>query len=77
MSEYPWLCDIHYMHYDCYTDRDIPYQENLTQICVHQQKKIVSVCTTETDINVLLLHRVKYVALCSYVKTWQAKISCK
>jgi len=48
---------------------DTPYQVNITQ------NKIVSDDNTETDNNLLLLYRVRYVALCSYVTTCQSKIS--
>jgi len=69
------LCNVHYIHYECYTNVDTPYQEDITQLYVHHQNKTVSVDNTQTDNNLLLLYRVKYVALCSYVTTCQAKIS--
>ena len=53
---------------------DTPYQENNTQLYVRHQNKIASDDNTKTDTNLLLLYRVKYVALCSYITTFQAKV---
>jgi len=53
------------MYCKCCTNVDTPYQGNITQLYVHHQNKIVSDDNTQTGINLLLLYRVKYVALCS------------